>query len=245
MHKPPRWFNRVRTNVDPRETCCPAIHYEKLHDELRIGVLGTVFFISPAGIFITAKHVVDAYPDGPGSHLHLVLLKEPTYKYAKVLRLIKHPFADIAIGLVDLQKEGWRPKMWPLASGQLKIGDPVSSFGYSLTDQAVKDTRFHINLNPDFYEGKILDYHPNGYGIAQWPVYSHTMNAQSGISGGPVFHQLNSTVYGVCCTGWTPSPGGTFTDIRQILDWPIDFVADPWNTLRGLAKHRPDLFILR
>lgn len=239
------WDNRLVTSCDPREASCPVIYHKDLGDnKVRIRILGTAFFISSAGLFLTAKHVVEGFTHGLHGELSLMLLRRPNYKFAKIASLQNHESTDISIGIIDLTGEGWFPKTYKLSSKQLGKRDFISSFGYAKTKYEIKENALMINLNPDFYEGQVIEYHREGYGVAKWPVYRHTMSTLSGNSGGPVFSIKSSAVHGICCTGFNPPPGGTFSDIREILDWKIKFVQDSWNTIRGIAEHRPDMMSL-
>jgi len=236
------WSHKLTVNSDPRESCCPLLHYEKTEKSVTLKILGTAFFISPAGLFITAKHVVEEYDGKISSPLHIMLLKKPNYKIANVIALHQYPQSDFAIGLVDFTNEGWRPKIFKLSKKRLENGTKVASFGYSKTEQRIIDNKkFGIELNPSFYEGEVLSYHENGFTIAKWPVYSHSFECMPGISGGPVFNQNNTVVHGACCTGFNPPPGGTFSDISVIVDEPIPFITDSWNSLTGISEHRPDV----
>lgn len=236
-----KWEDRLSTSHDPREACCPIMHYERIHEGVSMQILGTVFFISKMGMFITAKHVIEEYENSQDIPLRVVALKEPHYKLCKVLAIHKYPYFDIAVGMIDLRTDGWEPPSYRLSMRRLNPGHGVSAFGYSKTKQFIGNDTFHINLDPDFYEGTVTGYHDGGFGLARWPVYSHTMESLAGISGAPVICQRNSTVHGVACTGMDPPPGGTFSDIAVVMDEPVDFIGDNGGTILSLSRNRPDL----
>ncbi|MBE7439192.1 MAG: trypsin-like peptidase domain-containing protein [Spirochaetales bacterium] len=239
------WSSKVHSAHDPRESCFPLIHHhiDEKRRVLTVGILGSAFFISPSGLFLTARHVVEEYSGNIKSPLKAILLRQPNFKMIPVIGLHHYPNTDISIGIVDLTNDGWSPKPFRISKRRLPPNTPISAFGYpkGTIEKQINNSTPRLNFNPNFYEGTCLDFHINGHRIAKWPVYEHSFQCEPGISGGPVFRQVDTVVHGLCCTGFSPPPGGTFADLSFILDKEIPFVEDSWNTISGISINRPDM----
>lgn len=197
--------------------------------------LGTGFFISKYGLFVTAKHVVEddlQYANGKGMEAWVVV--DGQNFTCPIRDLDLHPVADIAIGCIASPKDAhgntvkeFAISLQKICADKLDVGDKLFSYGYQRTKlfkEEESDTVV-IDMKPHYYKGELLEYHPNGVSIARWPVYRHSVPIASGMSGGPLFHNGTSLVVGVNCTGDSTSTEdiehGTGTDIHLIFDMTI------------------------
>src|SRR5688500_6846024 len=91
---------------------------------------GTAFFISGAGFFLTAGHVIDDHPDG----LPMVVMTTwaDGVRINEVVAFVRHPTSDIAFGLARMKPQP-PIKPWVLSRSPLKAGAPVAVFGFPRT----------------------------------------------------------------------------------------------------------------
>ena len=140
---------------------------------------GTAFFISADGFFLTAGHVVDGYPEFMPA-LEVMIISAFGLARLPVLSLKRHPVADVALGraLVD-PAERTKPFPMTLSSRRLEPGADVAVLGAAQTEtETALDAdgqpwqRFKFR-GPDYFEGEVLDYLPDGTTIApRFPTYA-------------------------------------------------------------------------
>ena len=203
------------------------------------GVLGTAFFVSEMGLFLTAAHVVEEYLAEP-TPLRILYVDIPAQKLMPVKPdlLAVHPVLDVAIGLAGVP-DALTLQRFVLGDGEMAPGDRVLSFGFSHTDATDLECDrpgalpgLSLEMWPAFHEGAVDGFYPDGFGLAKGqPVYVHSAETLGALSGGPVLSGKDGLVYGVTCSGCEEY--GTATDLRAILDWPIPFLEG--KTLRNLA----------
>jgi hypothetical protein len=117
-----------------------------------------------------------------------------------------HTIADIAIGVrcQALHAETHEPLVnarLPLNTRAHSVGDLVATYAYPNTDILTNEAGQTPSFNPAFYEGNILEHHPDGRDklILPGPCYRTSIVIHHGASGGPVLGQsgvvfaLNST----------------------------------------------------
>ena len=80
------------------------------------------------------------------------------------------------------------------------VGEHVATFAYPNTMIEPTEIGQRLHFNPDFYEGLIEEYFPNGFGLLRGPCYRTSMVIHSGASGGPVASPSGS-VFAVNSTG--------------------------------------------
>jgi hypothetical protein len=194
---------------------------------------GTAFFISADGFFLTAGHVVDGCPEFMPA-LEVMIMSAFGLARMPVLFLKRHPTADVALGkaLVD-PAEPTKPFAMTLSSRRLEPGADVAVLGAARTEtETAFDTdgrpsqRFTFH-GPDYFEGEVLDYLPDGTSIApRFPTYATSIVPPSpvfptlgGASGGPLVAPDSIDVHGIFITG--SESYSLCTDILPILDWEV------------------------
>ena len=225
--------------------------------------LGTGFFISKYGVFLTAKHVLEdtvyeihgkkipAIDFQNGKGLQAVPLVNGTGYGCLIRDVVLHPTADIAVGLAQppVQADGTRYpgfaiSVCALDSKQAEVGDKLHAFGYQRTalQENLEEDSVEINLNPRHYDGVVKAYHPNGFTSAKWPVYQISVPIPSGASGCPLTSLKTNGVIGVSCTSWCTADEdheeSTATDIRLAFDLPVppNLVGFSGKTVLDLVK---------
>ena len=218
----------------PAYPICPWKHVPEglLFDK---GTVGTAFFVSEKGIFITAAHVVREYleHDTP-LRIMFVGFDPPKLYPVQPDHIVCHPTLDVAIGIVPVPT-AIDLKRFVLADVEVPAGEAIGMYGFSHTEvleiPPVAGDKPGLGLKfwPAFHQGHIDSYRTDGFGLARGPVYVHTAETLGAASGGPVVHFASSMVCGVTSSG--SEEYGTATDVRAILEWPfLDGM-----TLRALA----------
>lgn len=201
-------------------------HGPVFHDQLH----GTAFFISEAGFFLTAAHVVEPFPN-EAPPLRVVILGGYGVTIMHVAFVTRHPTYDVALGLAVVEKsQPAKPSPMTLSTRTLDAGSHVAILGYPQTRTAHKlseagEALSKFTFTPDFYEGDVLEHHPEGVSLARWPAYSTDivppapLKDFSGISGGPLVAADSVHVHGIVCSA--SESYAICTDIETVLDWDV------------------------
>ncbi len=251
--------SELEENVsDPRYSVSPVI-VEVEKD--RYECLGTCFFITETGIFITAKHVLeDVYPQKE------ILEEQKNYldeefdakKTIKISRQVLIPQFlpnnqallrnvvwsvllsndDVAVGVVEGKNylKGDRIKTVPLvlSARDAKVGDTLFTFAYP---KSRKLDNLSFDFSPITSIGLVNEHYPNGRDRVMLPnpCYQTSINITGGSSGGPVFNALGAVV-GINTSGIDESIHYV-SKINNILDMPVpDGSPDKMITIQELIK---------
>lgn len=227
-------------SIEPRSGVVPIL---KELSKGRLSVIGTGFYISRYGLFLTAKHVLDELvlenkkeigvgyichsPDNEEVHLRRILsvnLLEP---------------ADLAVGQADTYESKYPDK--PLMNMRCRLSTYQPSKDEELVTYAypvnkVLDFTDKDNvpvISSDFYDGVFL--HALGSSerpYIQYPHYETSIEIKSGASGGPVF--CRGKVIGVNCRGWDFGDGvdkkdhlSSIVPVREILQMNLGHLTVP------------------
>lgn len=196
--------------------------------EGEIQIIGTGFYISRNGIFVTAAHcLTDSYGKFQSSQSFQIVHSLPNnqYIFRPTLRAWKSDFADVAIAVaapVTHDKTG-KPLANDVISLTLErppVGSNVISYGYGGSNIEKEGKSTKLKFQRGFYDGKLLDYFPNGRdrSTITWPVWETDIHIHAGASGGPVVSD-RGTAFAIN----TSSLDG-MTDVSYIT--PIDFILD-------------------
>lgn len=177
-------------------------------------MLGTGFFITRLGFFMTAKHVLEEVLNQMGepicnTSLSIIQFKENnTYYYRPIRGFNRHPEADIAIGecYPMSHKKTGEPlfnRVVPLSLTYPFIGEHIYTYAYPGTTVKQESETNHVSFNAKFYAGILNEYYPKGRDrvMLPFPCYRTSIVLHGGASGGPVFGQ-NGKVFGVNSTGF-------------------------------------------
>jgi hypothetical protein len=177
-------------------------------------LVGTGFFITSLGHFVTAKHVIfDAIDSGTGRQaapLHAVHFVEGSQVLVRhVLKASYHNMTDVAVGRMDfhiLNSTGTplvnRVPVFTITPP--RVGSRVVTFAYPESDRIFRRGESGT-FRPLFYSGELLGYsdQPRDRSLVTWPHYTTSIDVQGGASGGPVFDETGR-VFGVNCVGGIP-----------------------------------------
>lgn len=196
-------------------------------------LIGTGFYISKDGLFVTARHVMeDVLLDGqqvqPLAIFHLMSSSGCFGPQEFLVRPVTQCWigerADIALGVAGtmISKQTGEtllnPWHWPLLWTPPPIGSEVGT--YAFPNYAIDRVAGHqrIKWRPDFYLGNIQqagDYRDSV--MVPYPYFYADYRIHGGSSGGPVFLK-SSSVFGVNCTYFEPDGPGVGAQVRCLQD---------------------------
>lgn len=181
---------------------CSAEHKGKV--ALLRRLLGTAFFINEQGLFLTAKHVMQAIDLHPRQNcLYGINVKSAGEPHANMFVAIQRwegapqPF-DVAIGQVFFQSRSW----FEIRDEKLEAGwKDVAAMGYPET--ALNVTPEHFNIHLRMLKGYIQRFVRAGELQIRSPhpdCYELSFQITAGMSGAPLFTTENNKqqLIGVC-----------------------------------------------
>ncbi len=157
--------------------------------------IGTGFFITPLGGFVTAKHVFfDSYQKPYPHYYGVQLLSNGDAVTRVATELLYHPSADIAVGFLTVgYDEMAQEKEFELAphltlsfKTKFLVGDKISTFGYPRTELSIDVPKYTFSFKGKRSKGSIVDILEEGH-LVKNRCFQTNMNIESGTSGGPVF----------------------------------------------------------
>jgi S1-C subfamily serine protease len=197
-------------------------------------VIGTGFYVSHNGLFVTAKHVVDAAINEHGRWNGLALIHfcpGDTFFVRPVWTVARHEVADIALGAVypmshKITGEPLKNLKLGLSLKRPRLKSTVFTYAYPRTRVLPgNDGKKIIECKPGYFVGSLIEAHPSGRDKVMLPgdCFQTSMMIHSGASGGPVMlaDGRDSKVIGVNSTGYDNDNLSYVTPIRAALDLPI------------------------
>ena len=181
----------------------------------KLRLIGTGFFITTNGLFITAKHVLldeNGEPDeGP---LYVVHFYEPgKYFLRNIIRASLSTESDFAIGALAPMSsihtgESLTNTILSLSLHVPAVGERISTYAYPETDMNYSDattgSQSAINFVSKWYHGTVNDLLPHGTAKAPSAAIIAIMESLGGCSGGPVFSEHgDGGVIGINSAGYT------------------------------------------
>lgn len=177
----------------------------------KLKVVGTGFYITRYGLFMTARHVLDdvcAQRDEQNNvtrRCYVLHNGEDSFYLRAVRRYhLLHP-EDLAIAHADnyIDKVPQNPLMnlrGGLTTSRPEPGTPIVTYAYpenEILDFSDPDNIPHIIA--DYYDGVVMEYVKNGP-YMPYPHFRTSIDIRSGASGGPVF--CAGKIVGISCRGW-------------------------------------------
>jgi hypothetical protein len=198
-------------------------------------LLGTGFFITTSGLFVTARHVLMATFDSHGVERYPIgivqFLPERIFIPRPILRCTSHRTADVAVGVAApmTRNQDGKPLINPALTLTFVPPDldaRVVTFAYPKHANQILDNAQIINLIPTWYDGDVKEYYPNGRDrvLMPAPCYRTSIIIHSGASGGPVFSR-SGCVFGVNSTGIDGTDISFVSRINEIFSLTIEDVS--------------------
>jgi len=216
--------------------------------------VGTGFFVGMNGLFVTAKHVIEAALNNDGklsSQLGILqLMSENKFYLREIVLAASHPVADVAIGYAIPMKHKITGAPMPnktltLASEAPALGSDVFTYAYPRTKVIGSGPGTEgIECTPGYFVGKLSEAHPNGRDrvLLPGPCFRTSMVIHGGASGGPVM-TVDGRVFAVNSTGVSDDTVSYVTCVSSAFDLPIPGVVLPdssaprSSTLREFNEH--------
>lgn len=218
--------------INPGNAVFPIVRHDA---EDKMHLLGTGFFITTNGLFVTARHVLTHILDKNGRQMYPIgvvqFLGENVWIYRPILRCGYNRIADVAVGVAAPahRNSDGKPLTNPILTLTLlrpRLNVPVVTYAYPKhANLILPDGTQQINFAPAYYDGQIMDYFPLGRDrvLLPGPCYQTSMAIHGGASGGPVFSP-NGLVFGVNSTGYDGTDVSFVSRIHEIFGLSIDDV---------------------
>jgi hypothetical protein len=170
-------------------------------------LIGTAFFITDSGIFLTAKHVLMDVLDNECRQTHPIaaftFLPNGIMPIRRVLKAFLNASGDVAAGILENRKNDEEPLLNPYSGlSRITMNPDDKIFTYAYPEMTCVGNE--INIKPDFYEGQIQLHYPQGRDrvFLPNPCYQTSLSILGGASGGPVFN-AKGHIMGINSTGYT------------------------------------------
>jgi len=197
-------------------------------------LLGTGFYISTNGLFVTARHVLSAPFDQTERQVYPIALihfyEQDRYLVRPILRCARHPIADVAVGVaapMNRNSDGTPLTNLVLTLSILSPGlqSRVVTYAYPRYANTTVEGAQTIHMMPTFYDGEVTEYLPTGRDrvLLPGPCYRTNMVIHHGASGGPVFSP-SGAVFAVNSTGFDGTDVSYVSRIDEIFDLTVDDV---------------------
>jgi hypothetical protein len=210
-----------------------------------LAVVGTGFYITRYGLFLTAAHVLDALVDwdtrkvGVSYVCHLA--GEDAVYLRRILRVSLLQPADLGLGQADnyLEKypEAALLNLRPTLTTEIPAaGAPLVTYAYP-ENATLERTGATPTIAADFFGGQFLRHVKQSENLfVPYPHFETTIEIRSGASGGPVFDDKGRVV-GVNCRGWDFRGGehegdnlSSIVPISALLPLEVDLLQLPPNS---------------
>ena len=200
--------NADSTKVNPRAVVVPIM---KEIETGKLMIVGTGFYVTRYGLFLTAQHVLNELVMNEPKKLDVGYILHPvgnnnfTHHIRRIRNVSFLQIADLALGqaenFVDKYPDNPLLNLRPYLTTEVPyIGSPLITYAYP----ANKILDFTQNekapeVCSDYFEGKFLEHAQSGP-FMPYPHFRTSIKIKGGASGGPVFS--GGRVIGVNCRGW-------------------------------------------
>ena len=209
--------------------------------ENRYQFIGTGFFITSSGVFATAKHVLIPAHERGHAILAWQLIPPNQWLTRPVTQFSYHETADLAIGVVTPARHSETGELLSHPRVRItrrvhSIGDIVATYAYPNTVIEPRDEGQVLSFAPQFYEGQIVEYLPDGRDsvLLPGPCYRTDMVIHHGASGGPVAGP-SGKVFGINATGWEGTDDFYFSRVDELLPLELHIGEDERVTIQQLV----------
>lgn len=192
--------------------------------EGKYSILGTGFFITMYGLFVTAKHVLADVLDEKGNQTENVgmiqFIGDKKCIFRPIAKGVLHSTSDIAVGvLADARNkdtgEQVKNPVLKLTLSSPQRGQEVSTFGFPNTEfiknEEVRQILIKESWHHGLYEQFVPDASEEGSKKIKGPCYRVKMELPGAASGAPVAGP-DGNIFGVASTNW----GNDLTYVARI-----------------------------
>jgi hypothetical protein len=222
-------------DLDGTDTCGYQVIFPILKQVAggSLDLIGTGFFIASMGLFASAKHVLRDCFDEKGNRKYPVcllhFLPDDEYLFRHIMWCSSHPTADVAVGLAEPAADAQSNGVLTLTTSSPGMGETIATYAYPRTEIQQVGTAEILNFKPAFYEGRVVEFFPNGRDqcLLPRPCYQTSMEIHGGASGGPVVGK-SGRVFALNSTGWDGVSDVSFVSrVEEILHLAIPFIKLP------------------
>jgi len=170
-------------------------------------LIGTGFFISCFGLFLSAKHVLrDCFDDNNSEKYPICICQffpRNQYRLRNIHWCSSHHRYDVAVALVEPDNGSAFNPCMQITTSPPAIGSKVVTYAYPKTEIRNSDFRQILNFEAAFYDGEIVRRFPGGRDrvMRPEPCYQTSMVIHNGASGGPVVGK-SGKVFGINSTSF-------------------------------------------
>ena len=196
-------------------------------------LIGTGFFISCCGLFVSAKHVLrDCFAQDGAQKYPICLvhfLPNRQYQFRHIVWCSHHDICDIAVGLAEPAESGEINAVLQLTTSVQPNGATCVTYAYPKTEIQQVGSIHVLNFKADFYDGRIVQCHPQGRDkiLLPGPCYQTSIVIRGGASGGPVIGS-SGRVFAINSTGYDGTDDISFVSrIDEILHLMIPSINLP------------------
>ncbi len=199
--------------------------------------VATGFFITDSGLFVTAKHALEGF--SPERLVAWQFLPNNEYFPRPILAFSCHATCDVAVGqLVRAVNESGElliNNKYMLTTTPPPIGEHVATYAYPNTKIEHTKIGQRLHFNPDFYEGLLEEYIPNGVVLLRGPCYRTSMVIHGGASGGPVASP-SRPVFAINSTGMNGMDVSHASRIDEILSLSLTVIYEDGEEIISIDK---------
>jgi hypothetical protein len=200
----------------------------------KFDLIGTGFFICTQSVFVTATHVLQEVLDKASKQIEPIGMvhfippkkeKKGGYIFRPITWAWHSGVADLSIGLAasahhSKTKQPLLNKVPKLTFRRPTVGEKIVTYAYPNFRHEQEGKVQKLYFRPDFYDGEIIEYYPDGRDkiLMPWPCYRTNIHLHGGSSGGPVAG-ADGNIFGINCRSFEPDTDISFiTPIENILD---------------------------
>lgn len=211
--------------------------------ELRI--VGTGFYISRDGIFVTAKHCFEneAHEVASDNHFHVLhFLPENRFLLRPIVWGWHSNATDVSVGIaarMHNNKDGspLTNQSVTLTAERPPIGTEVVTYAFGKSSVHANEGITRVEARQGVHSGRLIRYYPYGRDrrTIPWPCYETSLRVEAGASGGPVFNVERGAAFAINTSSVEGNEDVSFvTPIDVILDAEFESA----QTSEGLALPR-------
>lgn len=181
-------------------------------------LVGTAFYITRFGHFLTAKHVLMELHTKQKNGFMIHMLDDDTSAIVrKITQFSPHLSADIALGALD-HPPGYILNPVPRLTTECpKVGEKIITVAFERRT-GTYTPKGELLIAPTYFSGEFEEVHPQGRDAVMlpFPCYRSRISIPAGASGGPVFDS-KGRVFGVNCTGYDGTDVSYLARVEEAL----------------------------